>query len=117
MIFNKKKKIEFNSKALLTLELILNELYQATYLENKNTFKNTSGTLNETILDYKKYKNEKLGLYTVESIKAILSDCNNIIKDLDKKRYIGHIRNNIPLLSKNSYLLLKNIKNWLKQLF
>ena len=86
MIFNKKKKIEFNSKALLTLELILNELYQATYLENKNTFKNTSGTLNETILDYKKYKNEKLGLYTVESIKAILSDCNNIIKDLDKKK-------------------------------
>lgn len=109
MIFNKNKQIKFNSKALLTLELILNELYQATYLENKNTFKNTSGTLNETIDQYKKRLNSPESYYKEETIKRILSNCNNIIKDLDKKRYIGRIKNNIPLLSKNFYHLLRSI--------
>ena len=110
MIFNKKKKIEFNSKALLTLELILNELYQATYLENKNTFKNTFNCLNETIQDYKNRKNEKLGLYTVESIKAILSDCNNIIKDLDKKKVYWPYQDQYTFAKQEFFSFIKKYK-------
>ena len=110
MIFNKKKKIEFNSKALLTLELILNELYQATYLENKNTFKNTSDCLNRTIQDYKKRKNEKLGFYTVESIKAVLSDCNNIIKDLDKKKVYWPYQDQYTFAKQEFFSFIKKYK-------
>lgn len=110
MIINKNKQIKFNSKALLTLELILNELYQATYLENKNTFKNTSGTLNRTIQDYKKRKNEKLGLYPVESIKAILSDCNNIIKDLDKKKVYWPYQDQYTFAKQEFFSFIKEYK-------
>ena len=86
MIFNKNKQIEFNSKALLTLELILNELYQATLLETEDTYRTTFDVLSQTISSYKERLNCPTAFYKKETIKNALSDCNDIIKDLDKRK-------------------------------
>lgn len=110
MIFNKNNQIKFNSKALLTLELILNEIYQATYLENKNTFKNTSGTLNETIDQYKKRLNSPESSYKKETIKNILSDCNNIIKDLDKKKVYWPYQDQYTFAKQEFFSFIKKYK-------